>query len=80
VQHRISPVGFRRGSSYTRAVVRDAGDPVVGAKVTAQGKSGLTNARGKVTLAVKGRKRFVTARSTAAGYTGEDVRMKVLRK
>jgi hypothetical protein len=48
--------------------------------VSAQGKSGLTNAKGKVTLALKGRKRSVTAHATAAGYVGDDVRLRVLRK
>jgi hypothetical protein len=76
-----SPARLHRGkTTQVTFIVRDAGDPVAGAKVKAQGKSGVTNAKGKVTLALEGRKRSVLAYATATGYVGDDVRLRVLRK
>ncbi len=46
----------------------------------AQGKSGFTNAKGKVTLTLSGLKRSVLAIATATGYTGDDFRLRVLRR
>lgn len=62
------PGRLRRGR--TTAVefrVTDAGDPVKGAKVRAGGRSGTTNAAGRVTLRLAGRR--TTATAAAPGYT-----------
>ena len=55
-------------STKVRFAVRDAGDAVKGAKVNAGGKSGTTNAKGRVTLTIKSGK-AVTAKATRSGYT-----------
>jgi hypothetical protein len=76
-----SPAKLHRGkTTEVTFTVRDAGAPVKGARVKAQGKSGLTNAKGKVTLALKGVRRSVRARATASGYVADDVHLRVLRK
>jgi hypothetical protein len=55
-----------------------AGDPVRGARVRAGGRSGTTNGRGRVTLALRS-SRALTARATRAGYTGATERLAVRR-
>jgi hypothetical protein len=76
-----------RQASYFGAVVDaglfrvlDARDPVAGARVSAGGKSGTTNARGFVTLALRGRGRAVGAVATKSGYTAAHRRLQVLAK
>lgn len=66
---RTSDVTFR---------VTDAGDPVAGARVRSGGKSGITNANGKVTLAILGRNRSVTAGATKSNYTAATLRLRVV--
>ena len=51
-----------------RFTVRDAGAAVKGAKVRAGGRSGTTNARGRVTLTIKST-RALNATATRSGYT-----------
>jgi hypothetical protein len=75
------PKKLHRGKkTEVTLTVLDARDPVSGAKVSAQGKSGRTNAKGKVTLTLKGTGRSVAAKATASGYAGAGVRLRVLRK
>jgi hypothetical protein len=76
---KATPPSVRRGKdAKVRFTVRDAGDPVRGAKVKAGGDSGRTNAKGRVTLTVRaGRK--LKARVTAPGYTGAVRKLKVRR-
>ncbi|HEX6582265.1 MAG TPA: hypothetical protein VF056_01595 [Thermoleophilaceae bacterium] len=63
------PSRVRRGEpTEVRFTVLDAGDPVQGARVTADGESGRTNREGRVTLSINSR-RAVTARATHPGYT-----------
>ena len=63
-----SPAKVRRGGTTTvRFTVRDAGDPVKGAKVKAGGASGTTDSRGRVKLDLPGK--AVTATATHSGYT-----------
>jgi len=69
------PRRVRRGErTEVRFTVLDAGEAVRGAKVTAAGKSGRTDARGRVTLALKAR-RPVRARATRSGYTAATKRL-----
>jgi hypothetical protein len=49
--------------------VLDAGDAVRGARVSAGGASGRTNARGRVALTIPAGARAVTGAATAKGYT-----------
>ena len=49
--------------------VRDAGDPVAGAKVTFEGHRATTNAKGKAVIKAT-KKGKATATATAAGYAG----------
>ena len=66
---RARPSRVRRGEpTEVRFTVLDAGDPVQGARVTADGESGRTNGEGRVTLSINSR-RAVTARATHRGYT-----------
>ena len=66
---RARPTRMRRGEpTEVRFTVLDAGDPVQGARVTADGESGRTNGQGRVTLSINSR-RSVTARATHPGYT-----------
>jgi hypothetical protein len=76
---KATPGSVRRGKdAKVRFTVRDAGDPVRGAKVKAGGDSGRTNAKGKVTLTVHaGRK--LKARVTAPGHTGAVRKLEVRR-
>jgi hypothetical protein len=67
-------------TSEVTFTVLDAGDRVAGARVTAGGKVGTTNAKGKVTLAIVGRNRSVAATVTAKGYVGARLSLRVLRK
>ena len=65
---KASPRRVRRGKrTDVRFTVRDAGDAVKGAKVKVAGKSGTTDRRGRVTLALDSRK-AVTAKATRSGY------------
>ena len=62
-----SPAKLRKGRTTTvRFTVRDAGDPVKAATVKAGGKSGTTDSRGRVELALPGK--AVTATATRGGY------------
>lgn len=66
---RARPTRVRRGEpTEVRFTVLDAGDPVQGARVTADGESGRTNGEGRVTLSINSRS-SVTARATHPGYT-----------
>ncbi len=58
-------------------VVRDAGVAVKGAKVKAGGKSGTTNAQGKVTLRLTGTGTSVKASASKSAYTGASLGLKV---
>ena len=63
-----SPAKVRKGRTTTvRFTVRDAGDPVKGAKVKAGGASGTTDSKGRVELDLPGK--AVTATATHSGYT-----------
>ena len=57
--------------------VRDAGDPVKGAKVKAGGKSGTTNAQGKVTLRLTGAGRTLKAAASKSKYVGASLGLRV---
>ena len=62
-----SPARVRRGrGTEVRFTVRDAGDPVKGARVKAGGRSGTTDGRGRVELDLPGR--AVTATATKSGF------------
>jgi hypothetical protein len=68
------PGRLRRGdATELRFTVRDAGDPVRGARVRAGGKSGVTNGSGRVELALPGR--AVTAKATKSGYAKDTLRL-----
>jgi hypothetical protein len=54
--------------------VRDAGQPVQGARVKAGGASGATNSAGRVTLELPGR--TITAKATRSGYVKAAKRLK----
>jgi len=72
------PGKLRRGARQdVRFTVSDAGDPVKGARVRAGGKSGVTNAAGRVTLELAGR--AATAKASRVGYTGARKRLGVRR-
>jgi hypothetical protein len=74
-----TPARLRRGrDTDVRFTVRDAGDPVGGARVRAGGRSGRTNSRGRVTLTIKSR-RTVRATATRSGYTRATKRLRVRR-
>lgn len=62
----LSAKGSLKNGKLT-VTVRDAGDPVSGAKVSAAGKKALTNSAGKATLKI-GNAKHVTVTVTAAGY------------
>lgn len=69
------PERLRSGrGTGVRFTVRDAGDPVRGARVRAGGRSGTTDARGRIELDLPGR--TVTARATKAGYAKDTLRLK----
>ena len=69
------PGRLRRGRrASVTFTVRDAGDPVKGAKVAAGGGSGTTNSRGKVELTLPGRRAKATA--TKSGYVADTLRLK----
>ena len=75
-----SPQRLRLGrTSAVTFTVRDAGNPVRGARVAAQGKSGHTNANGKVTLRLLGRGSSVHATATKSGYTAAGLSLRVRR-
>ena len=72
-----TPGRLRRGKETdVRFTVRDAGDAVKGAKVRAGGRSGTTNARGRVTLTLKSR-RALKAKATRSGYAPATKRLRV---
>jgi hypothetical protein len=76
-----SPAKLHKGKkSAVTFRVLDAREPVKGAKVRAGGRSDTTNAKGVVTLTVRGRGRSVGAVATAPGYTAGHLRLRVLRK
>jgi hypothetical protein len=64
---KASPAAARRGSSVTFTVT-DAGDPVAGARVTFAGRSGSSNASGKVTLRAPGSSGHPKAIAKKAGF------------
>jgi hypothetical protein len=69
-----SPARLARGDRRkVRFSVSDAGDPVAGARVTAAGASGRTNAAGRVTIELPGRS--TTAKATRAGYVRATTRL-----
>jgi hypothetical protein len=69
---------LRRGRQQSvRFAVTDAGEPVRGVRVTAGGKSGLTNRKGRVTLRLPGR--AVTVEVKKRGYTSTDRRLRARR-
>jgi hypothetical protein len=68
--------GRRSAVTFT---VLDAGDRVAGARVSAGGASGVTSAKGRVTLKLVGRGRSVGAAVTAKGYVGAKLRLRVVR-
>jgi hypothetical protein len=69
------PDKLRRGRTTTVEFrVRDAGAAVSGARVSAGGRSGTTNARGRVELRLPGR--AVKASATKTGYVKDTLRLK----
>ena len=73
------PSRVRRGEpTEVRFTVLDAGDPVQGARVTADGESGRTNGEGRVTLSINSRS-SVRAKATHPGYTPATRRLGVRR-
>jgi len=74
-----SPERLRSGQrTDVRFTVLDAGDAVKGARVEVAGRSGITDAQGKVMLALTAR-RAVEAEATRAGYTAATRRLGVRR-
>ncbi len=72
-----SPGRLRKGEpTAVRFTVRDAGDPVKGAKVKAGGRSGTTDGKGRVTLTLRS-SRPVKARAARSGYTAATKRLGV---
>ena len=68
------PGRLRRGRTTTVEFrVRDAGAAVSGARVSAGGRSGTTNGRGRVELQLPGR--AVTATATRTGYVKDALRL-----
>ena len=69
------PARLRRGrATEVRFTVRDAGDPVRGARVRAGGRSGTTEGRGRVELDLPGR--AVTATATKPGKAKDTLRLR----
>jgi hypothetical protein len=69
-----SPGRLRRGRpTEVRFTVRDAGDAVRGARVSAGGRSGTTDGRGRVELTLPGRATRATA--TKTGYAEDTLRL-----
>ena len=64
--------------TVVRFTVLDAGDAVAGARVSAAGRSGRTDGKGRVTLSLSSR-RPVIARATHEGYTAAAKRLGVRR-
>jgi hypothetical protein len=76
---RARPGRVRRGEpTEVRFTVLDAGDPVQGARVRADGQSGRTNGEGRVTLSINSLT-ALTARATKPGYTPATRRLMVRR-
>jgi hypothetical protein len=63
----------KRSKNQVTFTVTDAGDPVKGASVKAGGKSGKTDAKGKVVLALKSK---TASRATASGYEAATLKAK----
>jgi hypothetical protein len=63
----------KRSKNKVTFTVTDAGDPVKGAAVKAGGKSGKTDAKGKVVLALKSKS---ASRATAGGYEPASLKAK----
>jgi hypothetical protein len=77
---KASPHKLHRGHPSTVTfTVRDAGDPVAGAKVSAGGQSDTTNSKGKTPLTLTGSGQSVTAHATHNGYTAGEVKLTVAR-
>ncbi len=73
---RAAPRKVRKGErTDVRFTVLDAGDPVKGATVSAAGKSGRTNGKGRVELTLKSR-RAVKAKATKKGYVKAERRLR----
>lgn len=70
------PAVVGRGGSVTFTVT-DAGDPVAGAKVTFAGRSGTTNAAGKVTVKAPGARGAYRATAMTSRYRPGAVRVRV---
>lgn len=69
-----APGRLRRGRTTTvRFTVKDAGDAVRGARVSAGGRSGTTDGRGRVELTLPGR--TVTASAARSGYVEDTLRL-----
>jgi hypothetical protein len=70
-----SPGRLRRGhGTDVRFTVRDAGQAVRGARVTAGGRTGTTDGRGRVELELPGK--TVKASATKAGYVKDTLRLR----
>jgi len=70
-----SPARLRRGrGTDVRFTVRDAGQAVRGARVSAGGRTGTTDGRGRVELELPGRS--VKASATKAGYVKDTLRLR----
>jgi hypothetical protein len=68
----------KRERTDVRFTVRDAGAAVKGAKVRAGGRSGTTDARGRVTLTIKSAN-ALKATAKRSGYTAATKRLKLRR-
>jgi hypothetical protein len=74
LQPGLSLSARRLRGGRVRFTVRDAGSPVQGARVSAGGRSGTTDGRGRVVLELPGR--AVTARATRSGYVKDTLRLR----
>ncbi len=63
----------KRSGDTVTFTVTDAGEPVKGAKVKAGGKSGKTDAKGKVVLTLKSK---TASRATKSGYAPATLKAK----
>ena len=76
---KAKPGKLRKGEKTdVRFTVRDAGAAVKGAKVRAGGRSGTTNAKGRVTLTIESAK-ALKAKATRSGYAAATKRLKLRR-
>ncbi len=75
-----SRTSIRRGvATPVRFTVLDAGAPVAGVLVRAAGRTGRTDARGRVTLTLTGAARGVPATASRSGYTAASLPIRVTR-